>query len=255
MTDNPIQSAERLFKVLETLAQEESMNLTELSNRVGLHKSTVHRLLRSLICLGYAEQDPVTSHYQLTYKILALSSACYSKNRLLKRLHPFLEELCSQCHETVHLVKLEGNQILYLDKVESYDYSYQMYSRIGVFNDLYCCATGKALLAALPDEKIVSVWSSLKPVQKTPYTITSLDAFLENIREVQRLGYASDRQEAELGLYSIGAALKDFSGSCQYAISITAPMTRITDAVLERNTSLLLGARERLSRELGYKAL
>ena len=57
MSDNPIQSAERLFHVLETLAQEESMSLTELSVRTGLHKSTVHRLLRSLICLGYAEQE------------------------------------------------------------------------------------------------------------------------------------------------------------------------------------------------------
>ena len=255
MSDNPIQSAERLFHVLETLAQEESMSLTELSVRTGLHKSTVHRLLRSLICLGYAEQDSETSQYQLTYKILALSSACYTKNRLIKRLHPLLKELCAKCHETVHLVKLEGTRILYLDKVESYDHSYQMYSRIGIFNDLYCCATGKALLAAMSDEQILALWPSLGVTQKTPHTITSPELFMKEIRKVRRLGYACDRQEAELGLFSVGAALRDFSGQSQYAVSITAPVSRVTNTVLKHNIALLLEAKKRLSEELGYQAL
>lgn len=255
MSENPIQSAERLFGVLEALAQEDSISLTELSEILGLHKSTVHRLLKSLICMGYAEQDPQTSHYRLTYKILALSSACYSKNRLINRVHPYLESLSAQCHETVHFVKKSGHRLLYLDKVESHEYVYQMYSRIGIFNELYCCASGKALLAVLPDDQIRELWPALQAEARTPYTITSLDTFLAELRTVRENGYAHDRQESEMGLYSIGAAISDFTGKANYAVSITSHISRITDITLSRNIRLLKETTSALSQELGYQSL
>ncbi|MCD8106073.1 MAG: IclR family transcriptional regulator [Lachnospiraceae bacterium] len=253
MSDNPVQSAERIFHVLETLATADSMSLTELTAKVSLSKSTTHRLLKSLMCLNYVEQT-TDGKYRLTYKILMLSSTCYTRNRLISRVHPHLLTLSANCHETVHLVKRNGTHILYLDKVDSPDYTYQMYSRIGILNELYCTATGKCLLSELSDTDILDLWPSMNVTSRTPYTITDSSVFLDEIQKVRQTGYACDRQETELGLFSIGTAIPDFTGKANYAISITAPVARITDSVLTQNIRLLLEAKSSLSKELGYQS-
>ena len=97
---NPIQVADRIFQVLESLARGGPAGLMELSNTLGLHKSTVHRLLNSLIYMGYVRQDEETSHYALTFKILELADLMLNNMDVLTLVHPYLKKLKTLTGET-----------------------------------------------------------------------------------------------------------------------------------------------------------
>ena len=111
---NPVQSAERIFQVLEMLADNGEMGLMEISAALGLHKSTVHRLLMSLIYMGYAKQDEATQKYMLTYKLVNMAGKILDRTDILQIARPYMERLSDISGETVHLVQREGNHILYI---------------------------------------------------------------------------------------------------------------------------------------------
>ena len=114
---NPVQSAERIFQVLEMLADNGEMGLMEISAALGLHKSTVHRLLMSLIYMGYAKQDEATQKYMLTYKLVNMAGKILDRTDILQIARPYMERLSDISGETVHLVQREGNHILYIYKM------------------------------------------------------------------------------------------------------------------------------------------
>ena len=118
-TKNPVQSAERIFQVLEMLAEHGEMGLMEISTELGLHKSTVHRLLMSLIYMGYAKQDETTQKYMLSYKIVSMAGKILERTDILQIAKPYMERLSDISGEAVHLVQREGNNILYIYKIEA----------------------------------------------------------------------------------------------------------------------------------------
>ena len=154
---NPVQSAERIFEILEALVQNGPVTLTELSTRLSLHKSTVHRLLKSLILMGYARQEEESGKYLPTYKILGLAGMLLSKLDILAVAHPYLERLMRQTHETVHFVQRENTHIVYVDKVESDANSIRMVSRIGLRQPMYSTGVGKAILAQMKDLSLIHI--------------------------------------------------------------------------------------------------
>ena len=103
-TKNPVQSAERIFQVLEMLAEHGEMGLMEISTELGLHKSTVHRLLMSLIYMGYAKQDETTQKYMLSYKIVSMAGKILERTDILQIAKPYMERLSDISGEAVHLV-------------------------------------------------------------------------------------------------------------------------------------------------------
>lgn len=118
-TKNPVQSAERIFQVMEMLADHGEMGLMEISTALGLHKSTVHRLLMSLVYMGYAKQDEVSQKYMLSYKIVSMAGKMLDRMDILQVAKPYMERLSDISGETVHLVQREGNNILYIYKIEA----------------------------------------------------------------------------------------------------------------------------------------
>lgn len=106
---NPVQSAERIFQVMETLADHGEMGLMELSTALDLHKSTVHRLLMSLIYMGYAKQDEATQKYMLSYKVVNMAGKILERMDILQVAKPYMERLSDLSGEAVHLVQREGN--------------------------------------------------------------------------------------------------------------------------------------------------
>ena len=107
-TKNPVQSAERIFQVMEMLADHGEMGLMEISTALGLHKSTVHRLLMSLVYMGYAKQDEVSQKYMLSYKIVSMAGKMLDRMDILQVAKPYMERLSDISGETVHLVQREG---------------------------------------------------------------------------------------------------------------------------------------------------
>ena len=156
---NPVQSAERIFQVMETLADHGEMGLMELSTALDLHKSTVHRLLMSLIYMGYAKQDEATQKYMLSYKVVNMAGKILERMDILQVAKPYMERLSDLSGEAVHLVQREGNYILYIYKIEAKVGTIRMVSHVGKVHPMYCSGVGKAIMATLPDEEVKKIWN------------------------------------------------------------------------------------------------
>lgn len=237
---NPIQVADRLFLVLETLAETGPLPLTDLSRRLNLNKSTTHRLLTSLMYLGYVRQDTETGKYSLSFKILSLSNHLLEKMDILDTVRPILRQISNETGETVHFVQLDGTEAVYIYKEESTINSVRMVSKVGSRIPLYCSGVGKALMADMTPEKVKFIWETSERKAYTPNTITDYKTFLECLEQVRRTGYALDNEENELGVRCIAVSLTDYSDVSRYAMSITAPVTRMSDSRILELADLLL---------------
>ena len=237
---NPIQVSERIFNVIECLAQNGAMGLQDLSTELNLNKSTVHRILNSLICMDYVRQDAETSKYSLSFKICGLSNQILSQNSMIDIARPFIKELSANSGETVHLVQLDGINATYIDKVEASQNSVRMISMVGKSIPLYCSGVGKAILADMPNSKIESIWKLSFIHQLTEHTVTRFVDFMNLIEETRRSGYALDNEENEIGVRCIAVSLKSYNGKSTYAISISAPKDRMSDnRILELKEMIL----------------
>jgi DNA-binding IclR family transcriptional regulator len=226
---NPIQVSERLNQVFEALADNGSLHLKDLCSLVGLNKSTVHRLLESLICLGYVRKNAESGCYELSFKIVEISQRLLDRMDMGDEIRPYLKKLAKATGETVHLVIQDGTNAVYIEKVESFENSIHMASRIGSKVPLYCSGVGKAICAELTDDKLISLWMQSDIAPLTENTITDYAVFTEKIAEIRKNGYAVDDEENEIGVRCIAAALPLRGQTGRYAFSIAAPANRITD--------------------------
>ena len=150
-----VQSVERIFQLIEHLAAHPTgVSLQRLAEETGLAKSTVHRLLASLVGLGYVVQDEENGHYRLTLKMFELSSGIVDSMDIMGVAKAHLERLSQRTGEAVHLVIRDGRDIVYIYKTESGPM--RMSSRVGLRSPLYCTGVGKAILATLPGDELAA---------------------------------------------------------------------------------------------------
>lgn len=246
---NPIQVSERIFHTIECLAQSGPMGLQELSSELALNKSTVHRILNSLMCMDYVRQDPETSKYSLSLKFCRISNQILSQNSVIDLTRPYIKELAEHSGEIVHLVQIDGMNAVYIDKVEATHNSVRLVSKVGKSIPLYCSGVGKAILADMTDEKIRSIWEQSEIKQYTEHTVTDFDAFMERIKQIRQNGYSTDDEENELGVRCVAVSLKDYKGKPKYAISISAPLARMDDERILELSKELMAARDKIITE------
>lgn len=251
-TKNPVQSAERIFQVMEMLAENGEMGLMEISAALDLHKSTVHRLLMSLVYMGYAKQDETTQKYMLSYKIVNMAGKILDRMDILQVAKPYLERLSDLSGEAVHLVQREGNHILYIYKIEAKVGTIRMVSHVGMIHPMYCSGVGKAIMATLPEREVKQIWNESVIEKKTDKTVTDYDEMQKLLEEVRKNGYALDDEENEEGVRCIAACLHGYQNEVKYAFSISGPTSRMTrERVMELAVDVKK-VQEELSRELGY---
>lgn len=243
---NPIQVADRLFGVLELLAEKGPQGLMDISKEMELNKSTVHRILNSLIYMGYVKQNESTSQYMLTYKICALSDSVLQKADIVDIARPFLKELCFKTGETVHLVQRDGTNAVYIDKVEADANTVRLISSIGKTIPLYCSGVGKAMLARMEESSVRKIWSFSEIKQYTDKTIVDIDSLLEELQSIRERGYAIDDEENEIGVRCVAVALDDHRGRPRYAISISAPEIRMKEERMVELAEMLMETKKAL---------
>lgn len=247
-----VQSIDRALSLLEILSHHvEGIGLLELAERSGLSKSTVHRLLSTLIQNGYVKQHESTGRYHLTMKMFILGSRPIEKLDVLKVARPYLERLRDLSGEVIHLVIMDDNEIIYVDKVES-ENTIRMYSNIGKKGSLYSTSVGKAILSYYTDEEITRLWEKMNVSKLTDYTITDLPSFITEIAGIREKGYAMDLEENELGVKCMGTAILDYTKKPVAAFSISGPVQRMTDEKIAILTRHILETKKAISEELGY---
>lgn len=247
-----VQSVSRALDILELLAEyDQGIGITDISNELQLHKSTVHRLLGTLIQKGYVKQHKNTNLYSTTLKLFQLGSRRVENIDLLEVAKPYLNQLAELTKEVVHLVVREETEIVYIDKVEG-NQTIRMHSSIGRRSPIYCTAVGKALLASLDDSKVAELLEkcTLKPY--TEFTITDFKAMDKELKWIQKNGYAIDNEENELGVRCVAAPIFNHLGKGVAAISISGPSIRMTNEQISSYSKKLIEYSRKVSLELGY---
>lgn len=252
MEKGGVQSLDRAFDLLELLCRSSNgMAIHQLSEATGLHKSTVHRLLSAMAERGYVRRDRESAIYRAGMRLCELSEYIQENLDVVSLAREPMERLSRRTGETVHLVAQEGNEIVYIYKVESIHGAIRMVSRIGMRRPLYCTGVGKAILATRTEEEALRCWRESRPEAYTPYTIVREDAFLRELARVRRCGYAMDNEENELGVRCVAAAIPDWHGAAAYALSISAPVSRMTDERVRSLVPPLMDTRAEISASLG----
>ena len=244
-----VQSVERIFQLIESLAAHPAgAGLQRLAQDTGLAKSTVHRLLASLVSLGYAAQDE-NGRYRLTLKMFELSSGIVNSMDIMDVAKVHLERLAQRTGEAVHLVIRDGQDIVYIYKTESGPM--RMSSRVGLRSPLYCTGVGKAILATLPADEVAQIWQHTTPQKLTAHTIVEFDALQAQLTEVRTNGYAIDDEENELGVRCGAVAIPGVGGRADSAFSISGLAPYMTPERIRRIATLAQDARTDIMADLG----
>ena len=151
-------------------------------------------------------------------------------------------------------MKRVDDTICYIQKLEPSNTgrSIQMASFIGMISPLYCTGVGKAIMARLPDNEIREILAKCQVSPRTEHTILDPEQLLKDLAQVRIRGYSLDNEENELGVRCLATAITDYTGSAEYAISISAPIFRMPDERIPELSALILDVAGKLSGELGY---
>ena len=247
-----VQSVERIFQLIEHLAAHPTgVSLQTLAGETGLAKSTVHRLLASLVGLGYVVQDEENGHYRLTLKMFELSSGIVDSMDIMGVAKAHLERLSQRTGEAVHLVIRDGRDIVYIYKTESGPM--RMSSRVGLRSPLYCTGVGKAILATLPPEEVEDVWNHSSLKKLTSRTVVDLTEMQDQLAEVRANGYAIDDEEHENDVCCAAWAIPGPDGRAESAFSISGLAPYMTPERIRRIATLALDARTDILADLGLR--
>ncbi|MCM3714814.1 IclR family transcriptional regulator [Halalkalibacter oceani] len=247
-----IQSVDRALRILDLFDEYETeLKITEISERMVLHKSTVHSLLKTLQKHHYIEQNPENGRYRLGMKLFERGNFVIQSLDLRAIAKEHLIELSRETGRTIHLVILDGKEGVYIDKVESSTASV-LYSKIGRRVPIHSSGVGKALVAFKSDAELEQILENYEYTRQTENTITNKEDFLQEVKLIQEKGYAIDDQENEPGVFCVAIPVRDYTGQVVAAISSSSTATQLTEDELEKNIDILKATAMELSRKLGY---
>ncbi len=237
-----------MLAILDAFGPEQpDFSLAELAVRSGLPKSTSHRILALLEAWRGVERS-ASGRYRLGIKLFELGGLVQDRLRLREVALPYMEDLLATTREMVHLAKLDGGDVLYIERLVSHR-SVRTPSRVAGRVPAACTGVGKAILAFSPAEVVKSVIAAGLPAM-TPYSITNPVMFLETLERVRRTGVSFDREEAGMGLACVAAPIFSHSGSVVAAMSVSGPVGRISPEGL---VPAIRAATLAVSRHLGYQ--
>jgi DNA-binding IclR family transcriptional regulator len=219
-------SVAKCFQVLEALnTAGRAVGLTELAQLSGLDRSGVQRITHTLRVLGYLLQDPASKAFRLSGRMLEFGHTVLATDRVRERAQPHLEALNRRTGETVNLMELEGEEIVYVLRYPSL-HAVSVDLHVGSRLPAYCTAAGRAILAHMdPAEALVRLKAARRSAM-TRFTVTDLAGLRRVLEVVRGQGYALNDQEAFLGDLSVAAPLRDPQGRPLGAVNIAVPTPR-----------------------------
>lgn len=233
------------LRLIETLARlGHPVGVTEAAHALGLQKSNAHRLLRSLAELGYVVQVEESGRYELTLKLWEMGQRVIARLDIASEATPAMRKLAALTKETVHLSLLEGDEVVYVHKIDS-PHPVRAYSAIGGRAPAHCVATGKALLAFQPPD-VVDVTKARKPY--TDATITDPLDLRRELERIRKAGHAVNKGEWREGVFGVAAPILDASGRAVAAIGLSGPQDRFKPKAMKAWTPLVMAAARELSR-------
>lgn len=246
-----VQSVDRALAVLEILARDGHAGVSDIAEEMGIHKSTVSRLLGSLVSREMVHQNSERGKYQLGFGILRLASSIPGRLSLVREARPVLESLAEEYKETVNLAVLRSNYAVNVDQAMGPS-TLATYDWVGSLTPLHATSSGKVLLAALSADERDRILKETGLPARTPRTIGKRDKLENELVDVARDGYAVVREEFEIGLNSMAVPVYNHMGSVIGSVSISGPAFRFDP---EETPGLIDGLKQaglQISAKMGF---
>jgi DNA-binding IclR family transcriptional regulator len=246
-----VQSVDRALAVLEILARDGQAGVSEIAEEMGIHKSTVSRLLGSLVSRDIVHQNSERGKYQLGFGILRLASSIPGRLSLVREGRPVLESLAEDFKETVNLAVLRSNYAVNVDEAMGPS-TLATYDWVGSLTPLHATSSGKVLLAALSADERDRILKETGLPARTPRTVTSRSKLENQLLDISRDGYCVIREEFEIGLNAIAVPVYNHMGSVIAAVSISGPAFRFDPEKTPGLLEALKQAGLQISKNMGY---
>ncbi|MBW7455974.1 IclR family transcriptional regulator [Paenibacillus sepulcri] len=249
-----IQALDRALKIIDLFDdQNKELKITEISELINLHKSTVHSLLKTLKLHDYIDQDEESGKYRLGMRLVEKGQLVLQGLDIRGTARPHLSRLSELTGQTAHLVVLDRAEGVYIDKVEG-EKAVIRYSRIGRRVPLHSSAVGKVLAAFQPPGMLAKLMKGYSFNRHTPLTIVDEEAFMAEIAKVKEEGIGYDREENEPGVRCAAVPVFDHSGHAVASVSISTLVSHVDEAKLSEFVTLLLEEARQISVQLGYRS-
>lgn len=251
--DYIVQSVVKALSIMEALAEsEEDLGATELSQKLGMQKSSVIRVLHTIEQRGYVEKNAETGNYRIGLKAFEMGQAYRQQLGLFAASRPVLRDLVSKCDESAYIAVLRGTNVVYLDVVQT-SKPLRMASRVGSITPAFCTAVGKIQLAYQPPSALDNILQRTKLTPLTEKTIVDPRILREQLADIAAKGYAMDDEEFEIGVRCLGSPIWDHHRHVIAGLSISGPVSRFSpERIRDELLPLLLSASQEISRRLGY---
>ena len=240
-----VQSVERAFELLELIGRAGGeAALSELAVDTPLPLPTIHRLLRTLVGIGYVRQLN-NRRYALGPRLIRLGEVA---NRQLGALStPILQTLVNDLGESASIAVLDGDMVTYISQAQS-PHAMRMITEVGRRSSLHGTGVGKAILSVMENDRVQRLVNQAGMPAHTPKTISTMHQLFDELNEVRARGYAIDEEEQELGVRCLAMSVP--GAPTPMAISVSGPVTRVTDEFASRAIPHLRAATAQLSAAL-----
>lgn len=249
--ENFLSSVKNALRILKSFTMDEpEKKISELSQELGLNKSTVSRTMTTLASEGFVYKDPESKKYRLGLSILSLSGVVNNHMDIYRESQPVLNKLVDTLGETAHISVLDQLEVVYLQKVDC-THPVRYLTHIGKRNPTYATSSGKVLLA-YSDEDLVEEVIEKGLQQFTKNTITDPVKLKEKLQEVRKNGFAYSIEEILEGVNSIAAPIYDYKGKVIAALSVVGPKQRILPHRINSMAKLVKSSAQEISNRMGY---
>lgn len=249
-----VPAVERAFDVLELFLDEAELSAPEITQRLGLPRTTVHELIGTLTARGYlAPTARDSNRFGLGVRGFQLGSAYLERLDLARVGQRAAEDTAAQCHETVHVGVRDGAEVLYIAKVDS-SHPVRMVSAVGRRLPAHCTALGKTLLAALPVADVDALYGDEPLATMTASSIADHDSLHRELTAVAEAGVAREYCESNDAVACVAAPVRDHQSTVVAALSISVPILRWNDDAAATFAELARSGAVGLSEQLGYRA-
>jgi DNA-binding IclR family transcriptional regulator len=245
-----VQSVTRVCDLLDALARDAELGVTELGRRCDLPKGTVHRLLMTLERRGYVERAAQDGTYRLGLNLFELGSLVLDRRELVTEGRRHVVRLMEKSRETVHLGIIDGGHVVNL-AVEEPPQAIRVVTPVGGRSPIHCTSTGKAIAAHLPLSDLQALVAEHGLPRHTANTLSDMDVWLADLAEVRVRGFAVDQEEHREGGRSVGAPIANHTDTVFASISVTGPTHRFTTEQIALFAGMVCDAAADISRSLG----
>jgi IclR family transcriptional regulator, KDG regulon repressor len=253
-TEYNVRAVERALQILNSFDDEHpERGISEISEAVGLHKATTHRILTTMLNLGFIERTDDGLKYRLGIQMIDLGFKVLRRMSLRQESIQLMNKFIENWDEAIDLSVFQNSEVLYVEVLQSHQ-TLTIAASVGQRLPAYCTASGKLFLAFAPEREVELVLRD--PLRAfTKNSVTSREKLMQELKLIREKGYSIDHEEYEEGIRAVAAPIRNYTGVVIAAISVPGPVGRMSEERMEQISRVICEYAATISRRLGWNEI